>query len=685
MFRKVSILSKYLFKWNTDLFDINTMEMDEGLVGFFEDIEISDGQFECVNEKNITRKLKINWQDKTIQGRGLKGFFKPYQSNYLFIEKSDDNKIKVSSLSSPITNEVKSIIRNPESVERTENVLKAMSDMKQSSEIWFQLYDLAQIFQFDNNRDNLICLPHLREINTYDYQVKTVKSVINRLKGRALLCDEVGLGKTIEAGMTMLEYIMRGLARKILIICPPSLVQQWENEMKRKFNQDFIRSDDPAFKKMGEEAWGHFPKVIASIAMAKRKEHREIICAQHYDLVIVDEAHHLKNRNTQAWKFVNDINKKYILLLTATPVQNHLEELYNLITLLKPGQLNTYRSFKKNYIDSKDGIEAKNVDKLKTLLSDVMIRNKRSNVDVAFTKRFAFTKTVELTNDELHLYQEISTFIRQKYKEEGSILTRFQLKALQEQMGSTYFSLATSLEKLADNDRLSKIDRDRLLIFASQALEITEKEINGNKKVEQLVSILSNFKSKMIVFTKFKSTQIYLVEILKKQGFKVAEFHGGLRRKEKEQQVAYFRDEADVLVSTEVGGEGRNLQFCHGMINYDLPWNPMAIEQRIGRIHRIGQTNDVYVYNLVAKKTIEHFILNLLDRKINMFELVVGEVDMILGDIEDTADFSDLVMDAWARSENETDIEKELDKIGNELLKNKQKLMKQKVLDEKIF
>jgi SNF2 family DNA or RNA helicase len=259
------------------------------------------------------------------------------------------------------------------------------------------------------------------------------------------------------------------------------------------------------------------------------------------------------------------------------------------------------------------------------------------------------------------------------------------LKALQEQMGSTYFSLANSLEKLAHNDRLSKSDQERLQYFARQALEITKNDTAGNGKIEQLVAILSSFKDKMIVFTKFKTTQTYLVEELKKLGFKVAEFHGGLRRKEKEEQVTYFRDEADVFVSTEVGGEGRNLQFCHGMINYDLPWNPMAIEQRIGRIHRIGQQKDVYVYNLVAKKTIEHHILNLLDRKINMFELVVGEVDMILGDIEENADFSDLIMDAWIKSENELDMERELDQIGKKMLENKQKLLKQKVLDEKLF
>src|SRR5699024_8652271 len=151
--------------------------------------------------------------------------------------------------------------------------------------------------------------------------------------------DEVGLGKTVEAGMAMLEYIMRGLARRIMILVPPSLVEQWENEMKRKFNQDFVRADQPEFKKMGAKAWGHYQKIIASIDTAKLKHHREAINENYYDLVIVDEAHHLKNRRTLKWQFVNGLNKKYIFLLTATPVQNHLEELYNLITLLKPGQL----------------------------------------------------------------------------------------------------------------------------------------------------------------------------------------------------------------------------------------------------------------------------------------------------------------------------------------------------------
>ncbi|WP_335871118.1 DEAD/DEAH box helicase [Bacillus sp. 2205SS5-2] len=677
-------MTKHLFKLDKELLDLQAMEMDESLLHFFQRFEGVPDTFEMVNDRGVTRKFTLNWDDKTLRGRGIKGFFSPYVSEYLFIEQTPDGIIRISAAESrkPKTDE---FAITPANKERIETVLSAMTEFKQAPEKWFQLYQMSQDFQFNAKDDQLICLPYIREAEVYQYQLNTVKAVMNRFKGRALLGDEVGLGKTVEAGMAMLEYLMRGLAKKILILTPPSLVQQWENEMKRKFNQDFIKADDPAFKKMSGGGWSHYNKVIASIALAKRKNHRELIFDQHYDLVIIDEAHHLKNRNTEAWKFVNGINKKYIFLLTATPVQNHLEELYNLITLLKPGQLKTYSYFKKNFVESNDGIEAKNVDKLKGLLSDVMIRNKRSNVDVQFTKRKAFTQTIELPPAEKELYQEISLFIRTKYKEEKSSLNRFQLKNLQEQMGSTYTSVLHSLETLSTNKNLVETDQQTLKEFVSKTKKIVNDESVQNPKIQQLISILTDFNDKMLIFTKYKSTQAFLARVLKENGFKVAEFHGGLRRKEKEDQVTFFKEDADVLVSTEVGGEGRNLQFCNGMINFDLPWNPMAIEQRIGRIHRIGQTRDVFVYNLVAKDTIEDYILNLLDRKINMFELVVGEVDAILGDVEEKEDFADLMMNAWVLSDNPAEIERELDQIGDKMFENKQKLLKQKKLDEYLF
>lgn len=673
-------MEKYLFKLDKELLELNAIEMDDTLIKFFKSFEELAATFEMTNDHGVTRKFKVNWEDNTLQGRGIKGFFSPYTAEYLFIEKKTNDTIKVSSPS--LSRLDKITLHNKE---RAETVINAMAGFQNDPQQWFQLYQMAQQFRVNTYDNRLVCLPYVREFEPYQYQLRAVQSTINHFKGRVLLSDEVGLGKTVEAGMGMLEYIMRGLARKILILSPPSLVQQWENEMKRKFNQDFITNDNPEFKKMGDLAWSRYNKVIASIASAKRKNHRDIICEQHYDLVIVDEAHHLKNRNTQAWKFVNAINKKYIFLLTATPVQNHLEELYNLITLLKPGQLKTYSYFKKNFVESTNGIEAKNVDKLKGLLADVMIRNKRNNVEVRFTKRKAFTRKVDLSSKEHELYEELSTFIRNKYKEQHSVLNRFQLKKLQEQMGSTYSSVHNTLETLADHEKLTEFDRKALKRFSIKAQEISKTESSNSPKVEQLVSILTDFNDKMLIFTKFKVTQAFLTATLKKHGFKVAEFHGGLKRQEKENQVNYFKEEADVLVSTEVGGEGRNLQFCNGMINFDLPWNPMAIEQRIGRIHRIGQMKDVFVYNLVAKDTIEEYILDLLDRKINMFELVVGEVDAILGDIEEKEDFSELMMNAWVKSNNKDEIEQELEQIGDKLFENKQKHLKQKKLDDYLF
>lgn len=557
-------MGRYLFKLNKELLDLNALEMDEGLVRFFEQLPGFEEQMEFVNPDGLARKIKINLREKLLQGRGIKGLFAPFDDGYLCIEAAPGGKVRLSPLSEADNRWMERFAEKPSVKERTSAVLQAMNAMRQDDEIWFHLYDVAQNFAAPSKHSELICLPYLRELETYEYQIKTVKSVMERFKGRALLCDEVGLGKTVEAGICLLEYIMRGLARKILILTPPSLVNQWHEEMKRKFNQDFIRSDDPAFAQMGTKAWAHYPKVIASLSAAKRSYNSEAISELYYDLVIVDEAHHLKNRNTVAWQFVNSLKKKYILLLTATPVQNSLEELYNLITLLKPGQLKTYAHFKKNFVADNEGIEVKNADKLKSLLSEVMIRNRRSHVDVKFTKRKAYTRTVRLSPAEQALYAELSRFIRSHYEENHPVFSRFLLKNLQEQMGSAFSALARSLEKLKHHEGLDPAERRRVLEFYERAEEIARREFADSAKMRELTGILADFRDKMIVFTKYQSTQEAIAAALRERGFRVAEFHGGFTRKEKERQIALFKEQADVLVSTEVGGEGRNLQFCNG-------------------------------------------------------------------------------------------------------------------------
>lgn len=258
------------------------------------------------------------------------------------------------------------------------------------------------------------------------------------------------------------------------------------------------------------------------------------------------------------------------------------------------------------------------------------------------------------------------------------------LKNLQEEMGSGIQAAIGTLYKYSQNEELEYEDREALLGFYNRA-EILLNGSNHNAKIEQLHKIIDKFNDKIIVFTKYKTTLEYIVKYLNDIGIDTAKFHGGLKRKEKEAQIEFFKDKARVLVSTEAGGEGRNLQFCNAIVNYDLPWNPMAIEQRIGRIHRVLQKRDVYLFNLAAKDTVEYYILDLLDRKINMFELVVGEVDMILGDIEDKEDFSDIIMDAWVNSEDSSKMENMMEDISQKLIENKNQYIKIKNLDNKLF
>src|SRR5205814_4556054 len=236
---------------------------------------------------------------------------------------------------------------------------------------------------------------------------------------RALLCDEVGLGKTIEAGLVLDELCLRGLARSVLVLVPPSLIEQWQGEMRRKFSVELISHDDAAFRQHGALAWGKFDRVIASMHTAKREPHRSAILARQWDLVIVDEAHHLRNRTTQLWRFASELRKQFVLLLTATPVQNNLEELFNLVTLLEPGLLSTAKHFQRQFVDRRDKLTPRNVDELHALLSEVMVRNRRSTVGLRFTRRWARTERVPLTAGERELYDAVTSLVRQHLSSSG--------------------------------------------------------------------------------------------------------------------------------------------------------------------------------------------------------------------------------------------------------------------------
>jgi len=531
--------------------------------------------------------------------------------------------------------------------------------------------------------ETLLSLQAARQLQPLDYQVKTVRHVLMNLRGRALLCDEVGMGKTIEAGLITLEYILRGLVRRVLVLSPPSLVEQWQEEMRSKFNLDFVAYDSAEFK-AHPNPWATFPRIIASIDTAKRESKQEQVLAVPYDLVIVDEAHHLKKQRSQAYQLVSQLKKKYILLLTATPVENDLEELFNLITLLFPGQLETATSFKRKYITRGDPLKPKNTETLKQLIREVMVRNRRSETGAIAGRRSADMIRIDLTPEEQAFYQRLTVFVRASYKvgvdKAQTGVHAFVLKILQREAGSSIEAVLPTLHKMAANPDYQESLRGVLAALARQAGNVPRRA-----KGEALLKLLPGIQGKVIIFTGFTETQRYLVLALRAAGWTVAELHSGLRRQEKEEQVRLFAGEADILVSTETGSEGRNLQFANNIINYDLPWNPMRIEQRIGRIHRIGQEKDVHIYNFSAVDTIEAHILEILDAKINMFQLVVGELDMILGDLTEKRDFEDVIMDIWARSDNDESLKSEMEELGDRLVVAREHYLAVKELDDRLL
>ncbi|HHV94850.1 MAG TPA: DEAD/DEAH box helicase [Firmicutes bacterium] len=553
-----------------------------------------------------------------------------------------------------------------------ENMIIGIRRRQYADWAWQQLSRLGEELTAEADSTALLCPVHLAShwesagVIPYAYQLDTVRRVVHEMGGRAILADEVGLGKTIEAGMILKEYLLRGLVRRALILAPASLCWQWFQELREKFHI-------PAVIQRSEHDWNTCQFIVASIDTAKREPHLSRILNIHWDMLIVDEAHRLKNSRTQNWQFINAIHKKYFLMLTATPVQNDLKELYNLITLLKPGQLGTYSEFKRRFTAGKR--TPRDPEMLRSLLRQVMIRNRRGAATVQFTRRIVQSLTVELTPAEKELYRSVECFIRQQVQrsltEKKTILPYITL--LREVCSSPWAAVLT-LKKLHDKAPLElRTQLARLLELAAQ--------IENSAKVEQVLALLPRLDGKVVIFTEYRGTQAFIKKHLEAAGLGVVAFDGTLSAGRKEFTKFLFKRYGDVLVSTESGAEGINLQYCSKVINFDLPWNPMRLEQRIGRVHRLGQTNDVYVFNLAVRGTIEEHILRLLYEKIKMFELVVGELDAILAQLHLDRSFESHLIDIFIRSESESQLIRELDQLAQHILRTRQELTKSSLLD----
>ena len=574
------------------------------------------------------------------------------------------------------------------------------------------------------------------------HQVGVLHRIISAYPHRFLLADEVGLGKTIEAGLIIKELKARGIAKRVLILAPSGIIGQWQVEMRTKFGLIFslYRGDTVRYLQSNhpsENVWTLNDNVIASHTFASLYEdkRREISLAG-WDLIVIDEAHHArrtwqgahKYTTTNLYKLAESLAEPEagkstgVLLLTATPMQLHRFELFSLMELLDLALFTNFDDFE-DHCDSLAGLNQtcenlkrihvlsdlakestikdvsvwleKEVSDIATLastpegnsqltdelyqhhrLSEVMLRNRKAVVG-GFMPRVAQIWPVEMNDPERTAYEAITNYVQSGYvlsrnlknNALGLLMATFQKinssssYALRQSLLRRIDKLDAMLPKqtyyldIEDEDMEEKPVTDTLkdILGVTESKDILEEidelarivqlidDIEIDSKASALISglndeILREDKDvKVIIFTQFRDTQEYLRQKISPP-WNVHMYHGQLKPSEKDDVVGRFKelDGPQIMISTEAGGEGRNFQFCHIIINYDLPWNPMKIEQRIGRLDRLGQKHPVMVINFSLRGTIEERVLDVLHTRIQVFEQTIGGLDPILGDVEDS-------------------------------------------------
>jgi superfamily II DNA or RNA helicase len=539
-----------------------------------------------------------------------------------------------------------------------------LTDLRQ-----FFLVERAAMWWVSNQSDDLLCLPHCR-IQRLDYQIRTALRVLGPLRGRALLSDEVGLGKTIEAGLVLKELVTRGLARRALVLTVPSLVDQWEEELADKFSLEAATTNHSTARAEGAGFWSAHPLIVASLHTLKQPSQLAAAREVAWDCLIVDEAHHLRNRDSQSWQAVNALPRQFLLLLTATPVQNSLEELYNLVTLLQPGQFSSPREFRARHIDPKRPRQPRQPEELRRLLAQVMVRNTRASSGIELPPRHAETVLFDPDPAEREFWRvwenELRAALDTFSASQSSLWGRLLLQAA----GSSPAAWHSALDKFP-NARLAGAWSERAPLDASWQRKCA------------LLAPLAKGDGGCVVFTQFLQTQAALGAALTAAGVAVASINGSTPAAERQPIVEQFRRDGGALLLTQSGTEGRNLQFCHRLVNFDLPWNPMEIEQRIGRLHRLGQRQPVRIFNFVQNGTLQEHLLTILQEKLNLFELVVGEAVLVLGENFSADEFAEEVLRRW-RSGGD-DVAARFADLGNELAAAREGYAEVKALDESLF
>ncbi|MCF0168581.1 MAG: DEAD/DEAH box helicase, partial [Bacteroidales bacterium] len=551
-----------------------------------------------------------------------------------------------------------------------------------------------------------------------------------------VLADEVGLGKTIEAGLVLCQYWSTG-KKKIIVVCPASLRKQWEAELQDKFG---IRSEIidtknyKAYKKEGKDPFQPSRVVICSYNFAGK--HKTEIVTHGFELAVIDEAHKLRNVYRKSARTAADVRDALAgvkkLLLTATPFQNSLLELYGLTTVIDPLIFGSEKSFRSEYV------KGNNLDELRQRIAPLFTRSLRKDVReyINYTNRLPLTQEFSASDAEYELYMDVSNFLRRDdiYSVPAG-QKRLTTMIIRKILASSTFALISTLthikerlekmleanreldfnpEDIVDEDDLAVIqdfdeyeaDEDIDVVSDQDGIDINRlkeeiKTVEGFIKKAQAItheskayaliqSLEQAFKMlqqqganrKALIFTESTKTQAFLLGFLENNGYKgkVVIFNGkasepqtnsiykkwsetnpdkvsGIKAADRRAAIVdYFKNDADIMIATEAAGEGLNLQFCSLVINYDLPWNPQRIEQRIGRCHRYGQRFDVVVVNFINLRNFADVrVFNLLNDKFNLFVGVFGASDDVLG-IADNIDIESRILEIYQQCRTEDEI-----------------------------
>ncbi|HZU06981.1 MAG TPA: DUF3883 domain-containing protein [Chloroflexota bacterium] len=607
----------------------------------------------------------------------------------------------------------------PDELERIRVATAVGRDLAGRAEAFFLGIEAQRIrhaLQFDP-----LYAVNVSQIDVLPHQIEAVyHAILRHPRVRFLLADDPGAGKTVMAGLVLKELKARGLVHRTLIVVPGHLRDQWLREMREKFAEAFTAVDRAVISATwGRNVWQEYDQVITSIDFAKQDDVLPALEAAPWDLVIVDEAHKMaayrygeRTTKTERYRLGEALSQssQFLLFLTATPHRGDPENFRLFLDLLEPG------FFASRELLMESVAQHDNPLFLRRLKEDL----KKVDGTPLFPPRHVKTQTFRLSDDEKRLYNAVTAYVERSYNRALAADKRnvaFALLILQRRLASSVRAARLSLERRKkrleellrlgtwyaergqlDEDELEDAPEEERLrreeellerLTAAETREELQAEIDQlddlirlarqaernevETKLAQLRQVmeaeqLRQTGEKLLIFTEARDTLDYLAEKLRGWGLSVETLHGGQALDHRIAAEHAFRDRAQVMVSTEAGGEGINLQFCALMINYDIPWNPNRLEQRMGRIHRYGQEKEVYVYNLVAEDTREGGVLAALFRKLANIQQELGSdrVFDVVGDVLPGVSLKDLIVDAVVNRRTLDEIIATLERVPNE-------------------